>query len=314
MENFLFSLNATLPVFLIILFGAWLRYRGMFTEEFIRVADRFNFKVALPVLLFLDVATADIMTSFDWGFVLYCMGATVASFLLACLVAKVCLKEPTTAATFSMVSFRGSIAVLGVAFAVNIYGNAGVAPLMIAAVVPLYNVISVIILTISAGHAAKERVRIGKILREVVTNPLILAVLLAIPFAVWSIDIPTIPLKVLEYLKAIATPLALLVLGAGIRLGQTREKLLPVLGASAMKLVVLPAIFVTLAVVLGFRNAELVSIAIMLSSPTTVACYIMAKNMNNDAVLASGTVVVTTLGSSVTITLLVYILRSLGLI
>lgn len=314
MENFLFSLNATLPVFLIIVAGAWFRHRGMFTEEFVRVADRFNYKVTLPVLLFLDVATADIMTSFDWGFVLYCMGATVASFLLACLVAKVCLKEPTTAATFSMVSFRGSIAVLGVAFAVNIYGDAGVAPLMIAVVVPLYNVFSVIVLTISAGHAAKEKVRIGKILREVVTNPLILAVLLAIPFAVWSLEIPSIPLKVLEYLKAIATPLALLVLGAGIRLGQTKEKLLPVLGASAMKLVILPAIFVTLAVLLGFRNAELVSIAIMLSSPTTVACHIMAKNMGGDAVLASGTVVVTTLGSSVTITLLVYILRSLGLI
>ncbi len=314
MENFLFSLNATLPVFLIIVFGAWLRHRGMFTEEFIRVADRFNFKVTLPVLLFLDVAMADIMTAFDWGFVLYCMGATLASFLLALLVAKVCINESAAAATFSMVSFRGSIAVLGVAFAVNIYGDAGVAPLMIAAVVPLYNVFSVIVLTLGAGHATEEKMRIGKMVRDVVTNPLILAVLLAIPFAVWSIEIPSIPLKVLQYLKAIATPLALLVLGAGIRLGQTKEKLLPVLGASAMKLIVLPAIFVTIAVLLGFRDAELVSIAIMLSSPATVACYIMAKNMKGDAVLASGTVVVTTLGSSVTITLLVFILRSLQLI
>ncbi len=313
MSDFIFSLNATLPVFLLILAGVWFRRNGMFTEEFLRVADKFNYKVTLPILLFVDVANADIRSSFEPSFVLFCIGATIGGFLLSFLAAKLFLKEKRAIGAFSMVGFRSSIAVLGVAFAENIYGNAGPAPLMIAAVVPLYNIFSVVILSIYAEDG-EEVVSVRGILRGIFTNPLILAVLFAFPFALFSWTIPAIPLKVLTYFKSIATPLALLVLGGSIQMRSVKERIAPILGASVMKLLVMPVVFLPLAVLLGFRGAELVVVAIMLSSPTTVACYTMARNMNSDHALASGTVVVTTLGSSVTITLVVFLLRTLGLI
>ncbi len=313
MNELMFSLNATLPVFLLIVLGMLLRRFGMFSESFVREADRFNFKITLPVLLFLDIASADMAKDFRVDFMFFCMGATVASFLIVWGVGRLCVKDAASRGTFAMVGFRGSIAVLGVAFVTNLYGDAGIAPLMIASAVPLYNIFSVIALT-PTKESGEGGIRIGRMVKDIVTNPLILAVLVAAPFAIFKVEIPSIPMKVLQNLKNIATPLALLMLGAGIERKQMKEKLGVSLLASLFKLVILPGLLVPVAVLCGFRGAELVAITVMLSAPTTVACYIMARNMDSDGALASTTVMLTTLGSSVTITVVVFVLKSLGLI
>ncbi len=321
MDSFIFSLNATVPVFLIIVFGFVLMRFGMFTEDFIRVCDRFNFKVTLPILLFVDIATADIRESFDWRFSVFCIVATTVMFFGAWIGAALLMKDKWSVGAFAMSSFRGSTAVLGVAFCTNIYGDAGFAPLMIVSVVPLYNIYSVLAMTISGkyGEAGAEQKQtkgqlVKSVLWGIITNPLIFAIVVAIPFAMWKITIPTIPMKFLNSIKAIATPLALLVLGAGFQPAEAKNKLKPTVIATFLKLVVGPGIFLPLAVWFGFRGAPLVAIMVMLTSPTTVACYIMAKSMKNDAVLTSGVVALSTLLSSVTITLSVFVLRSCGFI
>ena len=332
MDNFIFSLNATLPVFLVIVLGYVLRKAGLLTEEFARVGDRLTFRVTLPVMLFAELAAVDWRDSFDLKFFLFCAATAVVSFVVIYVIARLSLRDRGMVGTYAMVSFRGSAAVLGIAFVTNIYGSVGFAPLMIAAVVPFYNIFSVLALTVGArpaeapegaepseetdGSQAKP-FPMRRVLFEVVTNPLIVAVVLAIPAAMMHLPSKSylaIPFKFLTSVGSIATPLALLVLGAGFEKKEAIAKLRPVLGASFTKLVALPAVFVPLAVWAGFRNAQLLAIAVMLASPTTVACYIMAKNMRNDAALASGTVLVTTLFSSVTVTLLVYVLRCLSLI
>ena len=335
MNNFIFSLNATLPVFLVIMIGFGLRRIGLLTEEFARVGDRLVFRVALPVMLFVEIASVDWEDSFDLKFFLFCAATACVSFAAIYGLAWLLLKDRSMIGTYSMVSFRGSAAVLGIAFVTNIYGSAGFAPLMIVAVVPFYNIFSVLALAISAkpaeevsedpadaaedGETAKTAAAFSakKVLLEVITNPLIVAVVLAIPAALLHLPAKswlTIPFKCLTSIGNMATPLALLVLGAGFEHREAIAKIRPVLMASLTKLVLLPAVFVPAAVWMGFRDAQLLAIAVMLASPTTVACYIMAKNMRNDATLASGTVLFTTLFSSVTITAMVYILRTAGLI
>ncbi len=314
MDNLIFSLNSTIPIFLIIILGYILMRVGFFNKEFTRIADKYVFKVALPVLLFKQIATADIHSDFDPKFVIFCMVTTTVMFALIWLGARLFLKDKTMVGAFAQASARGSAAILGIAFIENIYGSSGMGPLMIVSAVPLYNIYSVIILTFSAKDRSQGKGAIKKALINIAKNPIIIGIFLGLPFSIIGITIPTIPLKAISSISQTATPIALLVVGAGFEGRKAIAKIGPSLAATFIKLIGLPLVFLPLAVSLGFRNEALVAIIIMLGSPTTVTCYIMAKNMGNDEVLSSSVVVMATLFSSVTLTLWVFVLRSMGLI
>jgi hypothetical protein len=316
-DNFIFSLNSTLPVFLIIVAGFIFMKMKLFTEDFIRVSDRFVFKVTLPLMLFLDVAETDIGATFSWRFVLFCMIVTILMFMGVWVLCLLFMKDRTMIGAFAMSSVRGSAAVLGVAFAENIFGDAGMTAMMIMASVPLYNIFSVLFLTLGAQNrdrSVSAKKQALAVLKGIITNPLIIAIFLGMIFAGAKITIPQIPYKVFNSLGSTATPLALLVVGASFDWKKARAKLKPTLLASAIKLFILPCIFMPIAIKMGFNGPQLIAILTMTGSPTTVACYIMAKNMNNDYVLTSAIVMVTTLFSSVSLTLWVYILKVLSLL
>ncbi len=315
MENFIFSLNATMPVFLIMVAGWFFRQRRMLNENFVSVSDRFNFRVTLPILLFRDISTMDIGKDFELLFFLYCMIATTLCFLIIWSLAEWLVKDKKAIGSFVQGSFRGSMAVLGIAFIQNIYGNAGLAPLMIVAAVPLYNIFSVVVLTLKGEHLAgqiKERLKYTSM--GILTNPIILAIFVGLPFSYFHIQIPGILMKTLNGFASLATPLALLTIGAGFELGKALGKISLVSVATIIKLVLQPIIFLPIAVALGFRNQEMIALLIMLGAPSTPTCYIMAKNMGNDASLASGIVVLSLLISPVTITVWIFILKSMALI
>ncbi len=314
MNNLIFSLNSTIPIFIVIVLGYILMRVGFFNREFTRIADKYVFKVALPVLLFKQIATADIHSDFNPRFVIFCMAVTTIMFGLSWLGARLFIKDRSMVGAFAQASVRSSAAILGIAFIENIYGSSGMGPLMIISSVPLFNIYSVIILTFNAKDRTQGRGAIKKALINIAKNPIIIGILLGLPFSIAGITIPTIPLKAISSVAQTATPVALLVVGAGFEGGKAVAKIGPAIAASFIKLVALPIIFIPLAAALGFRNEALVAIAIMLGSPTTVTCYIMAKNMGNDEVLSSSVVVLTTLLSSVTLTVLIYILRTLALI
>lgn len=327
MADFIFSLNATLPIFLIMVLGWFLMRIGLFTKEFNKVADKYVFKVALPVLLFKDIATADIRSDFNLTFVLFCMITTTIMFLAIWGLSYIFIKDKTQVGAFAQASARGSAAVLGIAFINNIYGNSGMAPLMIVSAVPLYNILSVIILTFSADmgkEAQKNKLtdnvsnskgsNIKKACINVVKNPIIIGIFLGLPFSIFGISIPPIPLKAVTSIAQTATPIALLVVGAGFEGAKAIKKIKLTAVATFIKLVLLPLIFFPFAIAFGFRDSELVAILVMLGSPTTVTCYIMAKNMGNDEVLSSSIVVMATLLSSVTLTGWIFVLKVMGLI
>ena len=316
MADFIFSLNATLPIFLIMVLGWFLMKIGLFNKEFNKVADKYVFKVALPVLLFKDIATADIRSDFNLTFVLFCMITTTIMFLAIWGLSYIFIKDKTQVGAFAQASARGSAAVLGIAFINNIYGNSGMAPLMIVSAVPLYNILSVIILTFSAdmGKGVDKGENIKKACLNVIKNPIIIGIFLGLPFSIFGISIPPIPLKAVTSVAQTATPIALLVVGAGFEGAKAIKKIKLTSIATFIKLVLLPLIFFPFAIAFGFRGSELVAILIMLGSPTTVTCYIMAKNMGNDEVLSSSIVVMATLLSSVTLTGWIFVLKVMGLI
>jgi hypothetical protein len=191
-------------------------------------------------------------------------------------------------------------------------------PMMIIASVPFYNLMAVTLYTIYGDYGDGERLQgkqfVKKVLLGIVTNPIIIGIVCGLPFALLGVEFPTMINKTLSNLASSTAPLALLIVGADFEGAKAIKKLNLTVWASLIKLVIQPVVMLPIAIAMGFRNQELVAIVIMLSAPTTVASYIMARSMKNDEVLACSIVVLTTLLSSVTITLIVYILKSLAYI
>lgn len=311
MDNFIYSINSTMPIFLVMLLGWWLKKIHFLTDDFVTVADKLVFKVALPVLVFQDIAEANLSEDFAWKFVSFCFLGTCAFFGVTWILAELFMKDKRLIGSFVQGSFRGSAAILGIAFAQNIYGSSGLVPMMIVASIPLFNIFSVIVLmrSANAGETDKKAV-VKKTLKGIVTNPIIIGIFAGIPFALMDIQFPVILDKAMTSVANLSTPLALIAIGAGFSTGAALERWKPTVIASLIKLVVIPGVFLPLAISMGFRNEELVALLILTGAPTTVSSYIMAKNMGNDGVLASGIVVMTTLLSSITLTLIIFVLKS----
>ena len=195
--------------------------------------------------------------------------------------------------------------------------------LMIVAAVPLFNIFSVIVLTFKAhpechGKAVSDSVdkkeNIKKACVNIATNPIIIGILLGLVSSLIGINYPPIISKTVMNIAQTATPVALICIGAGFEGRKAVKKVKPTVIATFIKLALLAAIFLPVAVRMGFRNQELMAILIMLASPSTVTCYVMAKGMDNDDVLSSSIVVLTTLLSSITLTAWIFILRNFGFI
>ena len=314
MENLVFSLNATMPVFLMMVLGWVFHKLGFIDDVFADKLNKFVFLIPLPVLVFEDLATVDFSEAWNPKFVLFCFVVTLLSITLAILISFL-WKDKSVQGEFIQASYRSSAALLGIAFITNIYGDSGMAPLMIIGSVPLYNAMAVVVLSFFKPQRGRiDKALILKTLKGIVTNPIIIGIVLGLAWSALSIPMPAILSKTVSNIGSIASPLGLMAMGASFDLKKAAGQIKPAAAAAFMKLVGFALIFLPIAVNLGFRNEELVAILIMLGSATTVSCYVMARNMGHEGTLTSNTVMLTTLFSAFTLTMWLFILRSLGLV
>ena len=314
MENLIFSLNATVPVFLMMILGVVFRKIGWIDEIFASKMNQFVFRVSLLAVLFVDLASVDFVEAWDPKFVLFCFAVTFLCILVSALLSLL-LKERPLRGEFIQGAYRSSAALLGIALIQNIYGTSGMAPLMIIGSVPLYNIMAVVVLAFfQPGQSGIDGAVLKKTLKGIVTNPIIIGIVVGLLWSLLGIPIPKILNKTMSSIGATATPLGLMAMGATFDFHQALGKKKAVLGAAFLKLVGWCALFLPLGVALGFRQEELVAILIMLGSATTVSSFVMARNMGHDGVLSSGVVMLTTILSGFTITGWLWILRSFGLI
>ncbi|MGL4737899.1 MAG: AEC family transporter [Cellulosilyticaceae bacterium] len=314
MDNLIFSLNATIPIFLLMVVGYFLKGIGIIDEVFANRLNSLVFKVGLPVLLFKELSTADFYQTWDTWFVVLCFLSSLISILGSVGIAKR-LQVSHLQGEFAQAAYRSSAALLGCAFVENIYGTAGPAALMIVGSVPLYNIAAVLILNGMKGEGKKVNKQVMKeTLVQVARNPIIIGIIVGFLWSVLRMPQPEILQKTVANIAGLATPLGLMTLGAGFDLGQTKESIKPALICSVLKLVVFVAILLPVAIALGFRQEKLVALLVMLGGATTVSCFIMARNLGYEGTLTSSVVVVTTLGSAFTLTGWLLLLRSLMLI
>lgn len=315
MEQLMFSLNSTVPIFLVMIIGYVIKQLGMVDDSFVKTLNKFNYTVTLPFLVFKDIAESDFYSVWDTKYVLYCFLVTLVTISAIWIMARLFYRDKSCLGEFVQASYRSSAAILGIAFIQNIYGNSGMAPLMIIGTVPLYNVAAVLVLSFTGPQAhGLDKASLKKSIKGILTNPILIGIALGMLASICRLDFPVIIDKTINNIAVLASPLALLGLGAGFEGRKALKQLAPTAVASALKLVILPALFLPLAVYLGFTHEKLVAILVMLGSPTTASCYIMAKNMGHEGVLTSSTVVATTFLSSITLTLFLFILRSMNLV
>ena len=314
MDNLIFSLNAVIPIFLMMVLGYFLYKIGWMDDDFASEMNTFVFLVPLPVLLFHDLVAVDFTEMWDVRFVLFCFVATVVSIGIAAGVS--CLwKDKSIQGEFIQASYRSSAAILGIAFIQNIYGTSGMAPLMIIGSVPLYNVMAVLVLSLfQPGRQGFSREMIKRTMKGIVTNPIMIGIVAGLLWSGLRLPLPQILNKALSSVGAVATPMGLMSMGASFEFGRALDKAGPVLTAAFIKLAGLCAVFLPAAVGMGFREEKLAAILVMLGSATTVSSYVMAKNMGHEGILSAGVVMVTTLFSAFTLTGWLYLLRSMGYI
>lgn len=330
LNNLIFSLNATLPVFLLMVLGMFLRRVGLLTEDFAGKMNSFVFKVSLPVLLFYDSAKNNFLSFFDGSYVLFCFFATAIEIAVSFFFAHF-MKDRSEKGEFIQACFRSSAALLGVVFAENIYGDTKILPLMILGAVPLYNIMSVVILQIyqpdrvqapaaAAGEdgtkassaGGLDRALVKQTLKGIVTNPIILGILAGLLWSLFRLPLPAILDRTCDYVGRVASPLGLLALGAQFDFRAAAKDLKPALFASFMKLFGFAAVILPIAIHMGFLGEKLVSLIIMAGSPTTVTAFVMAKGFGHKGTLSASCVMLTTLISAFSLTLWVFLARTHG--
>lgn len=308
-DNLIFSLNATVPVFLIMVFGWFVKKWGLLDDHSTAQINKFVFRTMLPALLFMDLSEADFREVWDTKFVLFCIIVTLICVGIA-VGYSMFFKDKNERGEIIQASYRSSAAVLGIAFVNNIYGKSTMAALMIVGTVPIYNIISVIVLSVTSEENKKSGSLLKSTLKGIATNPIILGIIAGISWSLIGIEQPVIMSKSISYLGNMATPLSLIALGASFKFDEAKGKLPVTAGIAFIKLVLFCSIFLPVAVSMGFRGEKLIAILIMLGSATTGSCFVMAKNLGHKGTITAFAVMLTTLCSAFTLTTWLFILKS----
>ncbi|MBR3900611.1 MAG: AEC family transporter [Ruminococcus sp.] len=314
-ENLLFSLNASMPIVLLMIFGYVCRKVDLLDDHTTSKLNKFTFKAALPALLFKDLSTADFRAVWDGEMVGFCVIVTILSVAIA-VVYSLFHKDKAERGEIIQASYRSSAAVLGIAFVNNIYGESLMAALMIVGTVPIYNIIAVAVLAATSPDKKGESKKMLFLdtLKGVVTNPIIIGIAVGILWSLIKIPQPAIMSKTVGYMANMATPLSLIALGASFKVEEAKSKVGVTVGICFIKLILFCGIFLPIAINMGFRGEKLVAVLVMLGSATTGSCFVMVKNFGHKGTITAFAVMLTTICSAFTLTLWLFLLRSKGYI
>ncbi|MGJ8523908.1 hypothetical protein R84981_002621 [Carnimonas sp. R-84981] len=293
------ALDVTLPVCLLIALGAVLRWRALIDAAFIATASRLVFTLSMPVMIFFDVLAIH-PDAVNPALLIYFAVGTLASLALVWLWG--CWRvTAANRATFIQGAFRGNGAVLGLAFATGMYGHYGVSlgALLIAVLIPLYNGLSVVVLSIYSG----QRLNVLRIAGKVLRNPLIIGVLAALLWRLAGIGMPRWIASAGNTLGDLTLPLALLCIGGSLSLAELRNSGRETIEATLLKIVILPLLLTFGGWLYGFRHAELGMLFLYFAAPSATAGFVMAKAMGGNGELAASIIAFTTLGAMLTVSI-----------
>lgn len=313
LDAILFALNVTLPSALMLGFGVILRRTGQLDPDFAARASRIVFNYALPLLLFSKLAESDIR--YEEQAVLLMAGAitTFVLYGLAELYAWLAVPALRDKGVFVQGVFRSNMAIMGLAFVLNAYGDAGLAAgaVYVGVITLLYNVLSVIALSRTSGGG--WRGKLGHVLRNIATNPLIIAIVFALVLQRLQVPVPGALMQTANYMANMALPIALLCAGATFDVRSVLKTSDISLKAAVGRLVVAPLVAIGVGLYFGLSGIPMGVLFMMSAMPTAAASYVMAKSMGGNDVAAANIIALTTFGAIFSAAIGITVLRSNGL-
>ena len=310
MENLMISANAVLPMCLVMALGYGTRRLGWLRREEISTINKIAFRIFLPCLLYYNIYCSDLSGSFDPLLMAYAVGGVLLTFGLSLGYTLLTEKLPERRGVMIQGMFRSNYVIMGIPVATALLGadQLGTVSILIAVVVPLFNMLSVIVLEVFRGQKPKPL----HILGQIAKNPLVIGSVLGILTLAAGIRLPHILEQTIQNISAIASPLQLFLLGAFFQFSGLKTYRRELVTVSAAKLIVAPGLFLGLGALLGFRGVAFVSLIGVFASPTAVNSFTMAQQMGGDAELAGDIVVTTSAVSIPTMFLWIFLFKSLG--
>ena len=304
------SANAVLPMCLIMALGYGTRRLGWIRREEISAINKIAFRIFLPCLLYYNVYCSDLSGSFDPLLMAYAVGGVLLTFGLSLGYTLLTEKLPERRGVMIQGMFRSNYVIMGIPVAAALLGagQLGTVSILIAVVVPLFNMLSVVVLEVFHGQKPKPL----HILGQIAKNPLVIGSVLGILTLAAGIRLPHILEQTIQNISAIASPLQLFLLGAFFQFSGLKTYRRELVTVSAAKLIVAPGLFLGLGALLGFRGVAFVSLIGVFASPTAVNSFTMAQQMGGDAELAGDIVVTTSAVSILTMFLWIFLFKSLG--
>jgi predicted permease len=304
---------------MIIILGILLKHYKIINDNFVAISSKVIFTITLPTLIFINIAslkTDNISSSLAMVLILY--GVVTTVYILTWFISSFYISKGKDKAAFMQGIYRSNFATFGLAAAASLYGEEGLAEaaLLLAFVVPLYNILGIIALTVPI--AKEKQLSSAVIYREIFANPLAIGAIAAIPFAVFEITIPILVSNTAGYLADLTIPLALLGIGGVMQFRQRDYSIAEAISGSIVKVIVMPLVgMIVVALLQPYLQLEKQTIGILFivfACPTTSASFVMAQAMGANGYLASGIVVISTALSALTMSLGFYLLTSISLI
>lgn len=303
MNHFLFILQAVMPVFLIAFLGIFLRFFRFFDETFVQCATKLVFNITLPILIFLNLISAEFTLTRNALMIGVAIAIPVIFYPLLWFVARHRIQKGKDLASFVQGSVKGNSAIVGLALIANVFGKQGVelTSAILAFLIPLDNFLSICMITASVHKWGFLQWK--KLLGTVLANPLFIGAVLSLPFSLFKISLPQVLYKTCDFLASVTLPLALLSIGTILTVMDWKKYYKWVIFAVGIKLIVIPVFATLLAYAVGIRGKNLGVIFILFGSPTAFSSFIMAHAMGANEKLAGNIVLFSLLSSSVTITI-----------
>lgn len=305
------AFHAIVPLFLIIAVGYTVKRLGWIGPEEVRRFNKVTFYTFMPVMLFYNIYTSDFSQAVRLPYALFVVGAALGMVAVSFAVTLLAEKMPERRGVMIQAAFRSNFVLLGLPIAAELLpdSNLGVTALMVAIVVPIYNMMSVVVLEYFRGG----KPRAGEVLLAVVKNPLILGSVAGLLVQALHITLPEVLVSFAGKMNSAATPLILLLLGASFETREIARYKKELLVCVGLRLLVFPGALLTLSMLMGLRDIEFVTVLAMTAAPTAVNSFNMAQQLGGDSQLAGSAVVVSTAASFFTLFVWITLFKQLGM-
>lgn len=308
-----FAFGVTGPIFVLVFLGIALKKLKLIDGAFMDNASRLVFLVALPSMLFVSMVKADIRAVFNGPYLGVVLAGTLLTFVLLSLLAKWVVTNPRDRGVFVQGAFRSNLAIVGLAFCLNAYGEEGLAKasIFISVVTVAYNILA--IYTLNASLKA-SRPSLADLVLDIVKNPLIVGIVAGILVNIAGLSVPGFVITSGEYVAYMTLPLALICIGGTISFAEFKNSSRVSLIAVFAKLIAVPLIIFYMAYLWGFEKMDLGVLFLMVASPSAAASYVMVQAMGGNSKLAANIVVISTLGSLCTVSFGLALLGQMGVL